>query len=134
MENTLKFWAHNSYGHIEVLQNLFRTIGESLDNEIKVELTKLFEKFRFIDNQLVDNEVQDNYKELTLLYIQTSKLFLEILDELKIEEYCEVYPVVFETIQHFIYAQLYSIQVFQEDSNIASRSMYGRDLKLYGVG
>ncbi|OON98862.1 MAG: hypothetical protein ATN35_03440 [Epulopiscium sp. Nele67-Bin004] len=124
MENTLKFWAHNSCGHIEVLQNLFKTIGERLDDEIKVELTKLFEEFNFIDTQLIDKEIPDNYKQLKLLYVQTSKLFLEVLDELNIEDYCEVYPVIFETVRHFIYAQLYSIQLFHEHNNEHKVALY----------
>ncbi len=108
--NTLKFWANNSYEHIDVLQNAYKTVGATLQPSFATELTELFTKFKNIDDAITYNKLPNDFDILCEEFEKCNRRFVYLLEKLKFEGY-NGYPVLFETVQHFIYEQLYAKQV-----------------------
>ncbi|OOB79444.1 MAG: hypothetical protein BEN18_03975 [Epulopiscium sp. Nuni2H_MBin001] len=111
--STLKFWANNSYEHIEVLQNAYKTVGATLQPSFQQELQILFNAFKNIDSQIDNDKIPTNLDNLYQLFMDNNQVFIELLENLKFDGY-NGYPVLFETVQHFIYEQLYAIQVLSK--------------------
>ncbi|OON97826.1 MAG: hypothetical protein ATN36_02625 [Epulopiscium sp. Nele67-Bin005] len=113
--NTLKFWANNSYEHVEIIQSAHNAVGATLEPMFAEQLQRLYQEFDTVNMNILYNQYPSNFSELFDKYLTANKEFLALLESLKFEGY-NGYPSLYETVQHIIFEQLYTHQVLMNSN------------------
>ncbi|MDO5293930.1 MAG: hypothetical protein Q4F05_14420 [bacterium] len=110
--NTIQFWSENSYEHIDVLLNGFGEAGAVLQSCFRDTLTDLFLEFETIYNTSKCTSKSKDIKSLLKQFLSQNQKFLGILQRLKFEGF-NGYPILYESVYHFIYEQQYVADLFR---------------------
>lgn len=103
LKQTLIFWSDNTIGHIESLLRLGGGTTAVLQNEFKENLKSLYAEFYKISQHLKENPlVNAVYNN----FVNLNQSFIFLLERMKFEGFAG-YPVLQQTIFHYIYEQKY---------------------------
>lgn len=116
---TIRFWAKNSYEHIEVLLNSAKPNGAILYESFEDEMKKLYQSFQGIYDDLGEVKRDTNVYYMVKRFLTINDRFGELLERLKFEGY-NGFPILYEAVYHFLYEQMYIKEIFKP-------LMYNRD-------
>lgn len=111
--DTIRFWSQNSFQHIDVLLNGYEGTGAVLYPSFQSTLKSLSTGF---NDAFTQTDTIKNSKELKVLlkyFLDLNTQFIELLQRLKFEGF-NGYPVLYETVYHFIYEQEYIAELFKQ--------------------
>lgn len=111
--STLNFWSINSYQHIDVIINGHGGTGAILYPQFVKELKTLSNTFKSIEKSSNPDKIfNGDLIALTKKYITTNNNFIKILERLRFEGF-NGYPVLYQTVYHFLYEQLYTNKLLE---------------------
>lgn len=117
---TIRFWAKNSYEHIEVLLNSAKPNGAILQESFEDEMKRLFTSFQSIYDDLGEVKRDTNVYYMVKRFLSVNDHFIALLERLKFEGY-NGFPILYEATYHFLYEQMYVKEIFKP-------LMYTRDV------
>lgn len=109
IRKTVAFWSENSFQHISSLLNSNKGTTAVLDQEFSAELKELYDDFKGI-NELYTSGVSRLPAKPDILF-RTNKKFIDLLERLKFEGFSG-YPILQQSVFHYIYEQRYINAVF----------------------
>ena len=112
LTNTINFWSENSYQHIDAIINGYSGSGAVLYPNFENELKNLSKEFMSIQQYSNSNLTRNDIMTLSKKFMITNNNFIKILERLKFEGF-NGYPVLFETVYHFIYEQEYANKLIE---------------------
>lgn len=117
-----RFWAKNSYEHIDVLLNSAGPNGAILYDTFEETLKKLFKEYKEIYDELGNMRGDKSVCYLIKKFISINDYFIVLLERLKFEGF-NGFPILFETTYHFIYEQKYIKEIFKPMLNLRDPSV-----------
>lgn len=117
---TIRFWAKNSYEHIDVLLNSAEPNGAILQESFEDEMKRLFTSFQSIYNDLGEVKRDTNVYYMVKRFLSVNDHLIALLERLKFEGY-NGFPILYEATYHFLYEQMYVKEIFKP-------LMYTRDV------
>lgn len=110
--NTIKFWSVNSYEHIDVLLNGYEGTGAVLFPPFQSTLENLSTDFKNVYQKTSEVKNSKEIRSLLVSFLDLNNQFLDLLQRLKFEGF-NAYPILYETVYHFIYEQEYIADLFK---------------------
>ncbi|WP_105615157.1 BAR domain-containing protein [Vallitalea okinawensis] len=126
----VKFWAQNSYEHIEVLLGSAEPNGATLYPYFAEELEKLYKAFKEIYKTLDKNQYDENPYHMLHYFIETNRYFIRTLERLKFEGF-NGFPILYQVTYHILYEQLYVQEIFK--SMLYSKSKGPEDVVIQAI-
>ncbi|GKX29767.1 hypothetical protein SH1V18_22470 [Vallitalea longa] len=109
---TVRYWARNSYQHIDVLINSAKpnngVVYESFNNDLK----RLYKSFHNIYDELADVKRDTNVYFMVKRFLIANDHFMVILQRLKFEGF-NGYPELYQVTYHILYEQMYVKEIFR---------------------
>ncbi|GMQ59169.1 hypothetical protein AN1V17_35660 [Vallitalea sediminicola] len=108
---TIRYWAKNSYQHIDVLLNSAKPnqgiLFESFNNDLK----RLYKSFQNIYDELEDVKRDTNVYFMIKRFLIANDHFILILQRLKFEGF-NGFPILYQVTYHILYEQMYVKEIF----------------------
>lgn len=134
--DTIRFWAQNSYEHIDVLLNAYKGTEAVLYSEFEQELKELNKRFRYIYEKSLCIRTYNEFCTYLNKFLCINEHFVKLLERLKFEGF-NGYPELYLSVYHFLYEQKYIVEIFKhiEYSKIYSNSvLITAEFKRKGLG
>lgn len=118
---TIRYFAKNSFQHIDVLFSQTQTSEVTLYDNLNNELKKLYKSFKMIYYDLEKVNSDTNIYFTLKKFLKTNDKFVILLERLKFEGY-NGHPALYQVIYHVLYEQMYIKEIFRP-------LMYTRDIQ-----
>lgn len=109
---TIRYWAKNSYQHIDVLLNSAKPnqgiLFESFNNDLK----RLYKSFQNIYDELADVKRDTNVYFMIKRFLIANDHFIILLQRLKFEGF-NGFPILYQVTYHILYEQMYVKEIFR---------------------
>lgn len=105
----IAFWSENSFQHIKTLLNLTKGTTAHLNESFVKELEGLYTDFKTVNEIYKQNTSKT--QQQSLFFFKTNRKFIDLLERIKYEA-VSGYPVLQQTVFHYLYEQRYINAVF----------------------
>lgn len=109
---TMKFWAENSYQHIEVILSAPKNFDVELFEPFKTKLEELYDDFKETYEKCASIKSPTELRNVSSKFMVNDERFIKILERLKFEGF-NGNAVLMETVFHFLFEQRYIIEIFK---------------------
>lgn len=113
----IKFWSKNSFEHIDVLLNAYKSTKASMHFE--KELKRLFKEFKDVHSNIGKQTFPMGNNIYIDKFLKSNNKLIVILERLKFEGF-NGYPVLYEIAYHFLYEAKYI-------NNVLNNHIYSQD-------
>ena len=129
LEETVKFWAQNSYQHIGSILNSY-TKDIPVPNVFENELKRLKKVFTMIYDKCCNTKNTNELSLISAAFLHENKNFINLLERIKFEAF-NGYPIISQSIFHYIYEHRYINAILSKntpDNNVLI-SLYFKPFK-----
>lgn len=109
---TIRYWALNSYQHIDVLRNSAKPNNGVLYDSFNNDLIRLYKSFHNIYDELADVKRDTNVYFMVKRFLIANDHFIVLLQRLKFEGF-NGYPELYQVTYHILYEQMYVKEIFR---------------------
>lgn len=110
--DTMKYWAKNSYQHIDVLLYSAMPYDAALSESYNKEMKRLYDAFQAIHEELNPAKRERNIYHMVKRFLTLNDHFVTLLERLKFEGF-NGYPILYQLTYHILYEQLYVSEIFK---------------------
>ncbi len=123
--STIKYWAKNSYQHIDVLLDSAEPNKATLEESFRTNMKRLHGSFQAIHDELETVKRDTNVYYMVKRFLRANDHFITLLERLKFEGY-NGYPILYQLTYHILYEQMYVKEIFKPLMN--SRNVKPQDV------
>lgn len=109
ISEAIAFWSQNSFEHIKTLLNFTKGTTAKLNESFVKELENLYTDFKTVNEIYKQNS--GKIPQQSAFFFKTNKRFIDLLERIKYEA-VSGYPVLQQTVFHYLYEQRYINAVF----------------------